>query len=327
MRAVVYQEYGDPAVVLRLGERPVADPRPGEVRVKTSFAAIHNHDLATVRGIYGVRPQLPAIGGTEAAGVVDAVGEGVTHLKVGQRVAGFAHSGAWAESFVMAASGALPLPEAITDEQGCQLVAMPISAMALLRTYKVENNQFLAQNTANGAVGKVLALLAKEDGINVLHLVRSEDAVKELEALGVTHVVSTADEGWKKKARALAGGAEIVYGFDSIGGKGAGQMLSILSDKGTLVAFGSMTGEPMEVDTGDMIFRQKKIEGFWLSRFMPAQSPADMGAMIGDLVKKVATGVIKLPVAGVYGFEQAAEAASASVRASRHGKVLFRAHG
>ena len=324
MRAVIYESFGDPAVVLKLGERPLPAPGPGEVRVKTSLAAIHNHDVLTVRGTYGVRPNLPAIGGSEAAGTVDALGEGVTNLKVGQRVAAFARAGAWAEYYVAAAAGALPLPDAIKDEEACQLVAMPLSAMALLRTYTIEPKQFLVQNTANGAVGKTLALLAKDDGINVIHLVRNAEAVKELEALGLTNIVSTAEEGWKKAARALAGGAEIVYGIDSIGGKPAGQMLSLLSDKGTLVSFGVMSGEPMEIDSGEVIFKQKKVEGFWLSSFMPKLSAADMGAMIGALVKKVATGVIKLPVAGIYGLDQAAEAATASVGASRGGKVLLR---
>ena len=148
---------------------------------------------------------------------------------------------------------------------------------------------------------------------------------KELEALGIAHVVSTAEEGWKKKARGFAGGADIVYGIDSVGGKGAAQILSLLSDKGTLVSFGSMSGEPMEVDSGEMIFRQKKVEGFWLSQFMPRLAPADAAAMIGSLVKKVASGVIELPVAAVFPFERAPEAAAASVKASRHGKVLFRA--
>src|SRR4029453_5829743 len=96
-----------------------------------------NHDLWTIRGSYGQRPPLPAIGGTEGAGIVEALGEGVTHLQVGQRVAGFG-VGTWGEFFVTHAAGALPLPEAIADDVGCQLVAMPLSALVLLDTYAAE---------------------------------------------------------------------------------------------------------------------------------------------------------------------------------------------
>ena len=99
----------------------------------------------------GVRPPLPAIGGSEAAGTVDAIGEGVTNVKVGDRVAGFA-LGTWCEYFVTMAAGLVPLPEAISDDVGCQLAAMPISALALLDTYAVQPPDWIVQNAANGPV-------------------------------------------------------------------------------------------------------------------------------------------------------------------------------
>ena len=108
MRVVSYASFGDPAVVLELGEGPVTEPSAGQVRVKMTRAAIHNHALWMVRGSYGQRPPLPAIGGSEAAGVVDAVGEGVTHVKPGDRVAGFG-AGTWCEHFITAAAGLVPL--------------------------------------------------------------------------------------------------------------------------------------------------------------------------------------------------------------------------
>jgi NADPH2:quinone reductase len=323
MRVAGYESFGDPAEVLKLGERPVPEPGPGEIRVKTALSAIHNHDLWTVRGAYGVKPKLPAVGGSEACGTVDALGDGVTNLKVGQRVAGFATGGAWAEYFLTSAVAAIPLPDAIADEQGCQLVAMPLSAMALLRTYTLEANQLLIQNTANGAVGKTLAVLAKQDGIRVIHLVRNDNGVRELEELGITDVVSTASEGWKKTVRGLVGDGKLLYGIDSIGGKPSGDMLSVLSDGGTLVVFGSMSGEPMEIDSGEIIFKRKKVDGFWMTALRA--SGAEMASMIADLVKKVATGALKLPVAATFDLAQCAEAASASIREARKGKVVLRA--
>ncbi len=324
MRVAGYEAFGDPAEVLKPSERPLPEPGAGEIRVKTALSAIHNHDLWTIRGAYGVKPKLPAVGGSEACGVVDALGEGVTNLKVGQRVAGFATAGAWAEYFLTSAAAAIPLPDAITDEQGCQLVAMPLSAMALLRTYKVESGQLLIQNTANGAVGKTLAVLAKQDGIRVIHLVRNDNGVRELEELGITDVVSTAAEGWKKKVRSLAGDAKILYGIDSIGGKPAGDLLSVLSDDGTLVVFGSMSGEPIEIDSGEIIFRRKRVDGFWMTALRGKMSGAEMASMVTDLVKKVATGALKLPVAATFDLAQCAEAASASIREARNGKVALR---
>ena len=88
MKAVVFEEFGSPRKVLRLVERPMPEPGPGQVRVKLVLSPIHNHDLMIVTGHYGYKPQLPHVPGTEALGVVDKLGDGVTNLKVGQRVTG-----------------------------------------------------------------------------------------------------------------------------------------------------------------------------------------------------------------------------------------------
>ena len=321
MRAALYASFGDPAVVLEPGERPVPEPSAGQVRVKMRRAAIHNHDLWTIRGSYGHRPPLPAIGGSEAAGVVDAVGEGVTNVRVGDRVAGFG-AGVWCEFFVTSAAGLVPLPDAVSDDVGCQLVAMPLSAMALLDTYAVGAPDFIVQNAANGAVGKTLAKLAKARGQNVVHLVRSEDGVKELAAHGITGAIAMNDPDWRRRVKETVGEAKIRAAIDSAGGAGSGDICSLLAPGGKLVAFGSMSGEPMQIDSGALIFKQITVEGFWLSK-QNAVPPEKAGAMIGELVKLASTGVLDLPVAGVFPIERAAEAAAATARAGRGGKVLI----
>lgn len=322
MRAVTYSSFGDPASVLEVTERPMPEPGPGQVRVKMTRAAIHNHDLWTIRGSYGTRPPLPAVAGSEGAGVVDALGEGVTNVKVGARVAGFA-LGTWSEYFLTHAAGLVPLPDAIGDETGCQLVAMPLSAMALVDTYGVPAPDCIVQNAANGAVGKTLALIAKSRGLNVIHLVRSAAGVAELEKHGISGAISTADEDWRKQVKARAGEGKIRAAIDSIGGKASGDICSLLAPGGKLVAFGSMSGEPMQVDSGAFIFKQITLEGFWLSK-QNAVPPEKWGAMVGELVKLAAAGTLDLPVAGVYGLAEAKEAANASGVAGRAGKVLFR---
>ena len=321
MRAVIYTSFGDPTSVLELGERPSPEPGPGQARVSMRRAAIHNHDLWTVRGSYGTRPPLPAVGGSEAAGVVDAIGEGVTNVKVGDRVAGFG-LGTWCEAFVTIAAGLVPLPDTITDDVGCQLVAMPLSAMALLDTYAVDPPDFIVQNAANGAVGKTLAKLAKARGKNVIHLVRSDDAIRELADQGVEGAISTALPDWRDRVKATLNGGKIRCAIDSIGGKSSGDLCSLIAPGGKLVAFGSMSGEPMQLDTGPFIFKQVVLEGFWLSK-QNAVSPEKWREMVGELVKLASTGVLDLPVAGVFPLDRAKEAAAASAKSGRNGKVLF----
>ena len=196
MRALIHSTFGDPTEVLEVAERPLPEPGPGEVRVRTVLATIHNHDLWTIRGTYGFKPDLPAASGTEAVGIVDALGEGVDTLKVGQRVSGGAF-GVWAEYFVAKAAGLIPVPEAISDETAAQLVSMPFSALALLDSLDLEPGDWMVQNTANGAVGKLVAQFAPARGIHVLGLVRRDAGIDELSALGIHHIVSTESADWR----------------------------------------------------------------------------------------------------------------------------------
>src|SRR5690606_12338662 len=154
MRSAIHHQFGDPASVLVLGDSPVPEPGPGEVRVRMQLAPIHNHDLLTVRGQYGYKPALPAIGGSEGLGVVDALGAGVEGLAVGQRVAAASGRGTWAEYFVAPARMVIPMPDAIVGEMAAQLIAMPLSALMLLEFMQLGRGQWIVHNAANGAVCK-----------------------------------------------------------------------------------------------------------------------------------------------------------------------------
>src|SRR5690606_33241335 len=137
------------------------------------------------------------------------VGDGVTNVKVGDRVTGGA-AATWSEFFLTAAGGLAVVPDTIDDATACQLTAMPMSAVRLLANLEVKSGDWIAQNAANGAVGKMLAKLAAEQGVRVLNIVRREEAVSELAADGIGDTVSTEPEDWQDRARALTGGAPVI---------------------------------------------------------------------------------------------------------------------
>lgn len=324
MRSAVHRTFGEPADVLESADSPVPEPGPGEVRIRTRLAPIHNHDLWTVRGQYGYKPALPAIGGSEAVGVIDALGDGVHGLSVGQRVNAASGRGTWAEAFVANARMVIPLPDAIPDEVAAQLIAMPLSALMLLEFLQVDAGQWVVQNAANGAVGKTLAMLAPARGIHVLSLVRREAGADELRALGVEHVVSTAQERWKDAARALLGKAGARAAVDSVGGQASGDLMGLLGEDGVLVSFGAMGGEPMQIPPGDMIFKHATVKGFWGSKVSRELALEDRRRLVGELIQRALDGGLKLPVDAVFDLEDAAQAAAHSLRPGRGGKVLLR---
>lgn len=324
MRSAIHHSFGEPSDVLVAGDSPLPQPEPGEVRIRTLLAPIHNHDLWTIRGEYGYKPELPAIGGSEAVGIVDALGEGAEGLAIGQRVAAASGRGTWAEYFTAPARMVIPMPDAIADETAAQLIAMPLSALMLLEFLQVEAGQWIVQNTANGAVGKALAMLAAARGIHTVNLVRRDAGVDELAALGIEHAVSTAQPDWKDQVRAITGPALARAAVDSVGGKAAGALLSLLGDSGTLVSFGAMSGEPMQVSPGDLIFKQATVKGFWGSKVSRGMSAEDKRRLVGELLQRALSGELQLPVDAIFDLGDAAQAAAASLQPARKGKVLLR---
>jgi len=323
MKSVVFDEFGSPGKVLRVEERPVPEPGQGQVRVRMMLSPIHNHDLMIVTGHYGYKPSLPHVPGTEALGVVDRLGEGVSTLKVGQRVTGGA-SAAWAEYYLASAQSLVPLPDGIDDGTACQLVAMPMSAVRLLADLEVKPGDWIVQNAANGAVGKMLARFAAERGINVLNIVRREEAVTELVAEGIGNAVSSEHQDWQDRARALTQGAPVIRAIDSIGGRASDELMDLVAEGGRLVSFGALSGRPLQVTAENLLFKGATISAFWGAKPERKMTPAELGAARADLVRRAAEGKLVLPVAEVFPLERAAEAAEASNSRGRQGKIALR---
>lgn len=324
MRAVTQQTFGEPWDVLDVEEVSTPEPGAGEVRVRTLLSPIHNHDLWTIRGSYGFKPELPARTGSEAVGVIDALGEGVGNLELGQRVAAGGVFGAWAEYFTAPAAGLIPVDDDADDEVAAQLVAMPFSTIALLDWLDLKEGDWIIQNAANGAVGRMLAQLAPTRGINVLGLVRRDDGVEELNAQGIDQVVSTESSGWQDRVAEITGGARIVAGIDSVGGDASNHVLSQLGEDATLVIFGAMAGGTMGLNSGAIIFNNITVKGFWGSRVMSELAPQRRGELFTELLTRVKDGTLSLTAEATYPFDQVREASKANFVPGRKGKILLR---
>lgn len=324
MRALVQHQFGDPAEVLAVEEVELPEPGPGQVRLKVVLSPIHNHDLWTVRGDYGYKPELPARAGTEALSVVDALGEGVTGVEVGQRVVTASVFGVWSEYVIAPAAALIPVPDAVADEAAAQIISMPLSAASLLEYLDVSEGDWIVQNAANGAVGRLVAQLAASRGVRVLGLVRRAAGVDELAAVGIHDVVATDADGWRDRVAEITGGASIRAGVDSVGGAAAGDVTSLLGENGTLVVFGAMASPTMEIPSGDVIFRQLTVRGFWGSKVSAAMDPAHRVELIREIITLVAQGKLDLPVSQIFPLEQIADASRLNFEPGRVGKVMLR---
>ncbi|APT86296.1 zinc-binding dehydrogenase [Corynebacterium flavescens] len=285
MRALIHDSFGEPQDVLHVEERPLPEPGPGQIRLRVRLSPIHNHDIWTIRGTYGFKPELPAPAGTEVLGVVDKLGEGVTGIEVGQRGVSGTSFGVWGDYALVDVAGFIPVPEQLPDEAAAQL--------------------------------------ARARGVNVLGLVRRDEGIEELKAQGIDTVVSTADPKWREQAAEITGGAPIRAGVDSVGGQSSGQVLSLLAQGGTLVVFGAMAGPTMELPSGPIIFRDLKVKGFWGSQVSRDMDPAKKQGLFAELMQRISAGELTLPVAGVFGPEELPAAIDAHFTPGRVGKVLL----
>jgi NADPH:quinone reductase-like Zn-dependent oxidoreductase len=324
MRSVGHDTFGAPDQVLteREVETPVAGP--GQVLVRTLLSPIHNHDLVTVAGNYGVKPALPAVGGTEAVGVVEAVGEGVDEALVGRRVAVAGSPGTWAEYFVAPAGAAIEVPDAMTDEAAAQLISMPFSAISLVEFLGVSAGDWIVQTAANGAVGKIVAVLAKSRGLNVVNLVRREAAVAELAELGIDNAIATESADWVAQARALVGDDGARAAVDSVGGDVANGLAELLGEDGLLVTFGAASNQPLVISSGPIIFKQLTVKGFWGAKVSRTTSAEDRTRMFGELIGLVLDGSLALTSGGTFGLDQPTDAVTASQSPGRTGKIMYR---
>lgn len=355
MKSLSFAEFGNPEAVLAYKDVPLPEVKAGEVRVRMILAPIHNHHLWYIRGKYGIKPDLPAISGDEALGVIEAVGPGVRGLHVGQKIVACKMWGAWAEYFTAKAGDVVPVPKNVPDEVAAQLLSMPLSTLMLLGMTGAKSGEWVLQNAANGAVGKLLAGIAASRHIHVVSLVRSTQVKNNMSNAGIENVVSTSDSDWKSQVLALTGGHRAVAGVDSVGGEASADMLSLLGDGGTLISFGAQSQQPVMADPGDLIFYNKKIRGFWATRaakqlppkakmrifFNVAKAlllgnlrPAQAGGLnmerlskalaLKNLAEMLKAGRVSLPVAGIYPLSDYQAALALSEKPGRTGKVLFR---
>ena len=325
MRSATYNEFGKPSEVLSLTDSPTPEPKDDEVRIKTILSSIHNHDIVTIKGEYGNKPELPATGGSEAVGTIDALGKDIKGFEKGQRVVVSGVQGTWAEYFIAPAQSIIPIPDAIDDEMAAQLIAMPMSALLLIEFLNIEPGQWIIQNAANGAVGESMAMLAPERNIKTINLVRSKESEQELIELGITkNNVVTDDDDWMEQVKKIVGDAKISGAVDAVGGKSGGELISLLGKHGAMASLGSVSGEPLMINPSNLIFNLSKVKGFWASDLMQEMSADDMQRLTKELIDRAANGILKLPTGGVYDLADIQKAVSADVQSGKKGKILIK---
>lgn len=292
---------------MRYEDVDVPAPGPGEVRIKHGAVGLNYIDVYHRSGLYAV--PLPAILGLEAAGVIEALGEGVTEFKVGDRVA-YANPpvGAYTEARNMPAHRLVLLPDDITEQQGAAMMLQGMTVQYLIRrTYRVQPGDTVLFHAAAGGVGLIACQWLRHLGVTTIGTVGSAEKGELAKAHGCDHIINYREENFVERVRELTNGEGVAAVYDSVGKDTFMGSLDCLRPLGTMALFGSASGPVAPFDPallapkGSLFLTRPTLMTYTAKR-------EDMLAMAAELFDVVRSGAVRIEVNQTYPLAEAAQA-------------------
>ncbi len=303
-KAIRFYETGSPDV-LRWEDFDPGMPGPGEIRMRTSAVGLNFIDTYQRSGLYPV--PLPSGLGMEGAGTIVALGEGVTGLHVGQRIA-YPSSplGAYAEERLLPAKSAVPLPDHIDDRMAAAIMLKGMTAEALLRrVFRVKAGDTILWHAAAGGVGLIACQWARHLGVNVIGTVGSDDKMQLARDHGCAHVINYSREDFVARVRDITDGKGVAVVYDSVGKATWPQSLDCIQPVGTMVSFGNASGPIPPVDAlllmrkGSLFFTRPSVFDYTRTR----EELLDSANALFDVIARKA---VKVEINQTYALKDAA---------------------
>lgn len=293
----------------------------GEVLVRIAAAPLNPADLNTVEGTYGVKLDLPATPGIEGFGVVEASSS--PDFERDDEVIFLRRSATWASHTIVPSDALFKLPKGLDPLQAAMLKVNPATAWQLLHSAgKPGQGDWIVQNVGNSAVGRCVIQLASDFGIRTISFVRREELFEELKALGADHVFLDDDDGVAAAKEAM-GGANAALAFNAVGGDSALRLMKLLRESGTHITYGAMGRKPVTIPNGLLIFRDIRVRGLWVTRWIENAPADEVNAVYQNLAARVAAGKLVQLVDSTIPLERFQDALARLEAPARSGKVLF----
>jgi NADPH2:quinone reductase len=320
MKALLCPAYG-PLDGLVLGEAPVPVPGPGQLRVAVHAAALNFLDALMVQGRYQVRPTLPFVPGAEFAGVVDAVGAGVTRFRAGDRVACFGLGG-YAEYALADAASAVPVPASMPfDDAAALFLAHGTALRALDTSARTQAGETVLVLGAAGGVGAAAIEVAKAMGATVIAAASSAPKLELCRVLGADHLVDYSHEKLRERCEVLTGGRGVDVAYDPVGGEFTEQAVRALGWRGRLVVVGFAAGAIPSIPANLLLFKERSLVGVYWGESV-AREPDAHARDAARLAAWYADGKIRSPVRERVPLAGAADAIRRMAARGTVGKVV-----
>jgi NADPH2:quinone reductase len=320
MKAMRVPKYGGPEV-LNYEEIPVPEPKPGEARVKIEASGLNFIDIYQRTGLYPI--QTPFTLGMEGAGIVDAIGDGVTEVKKGDRVAYAMVLGSYAEYAIVPASKLAPLPPNIDAKSAAALMLQGMTAHYLTHsTYPLKKGETALVHAAAGGVGLLLIQIAKGLGATVIGTVSTEAKARLAKEAGADFVILYSQTDFTTEAKKLTNGKGVHVIYDSVGQTTFTKGLECLRPRGYMVLFGQSSGPVAPIDPGILATKGS----LFLTRPTLAHYTFDRAELLqraGDLFNWTAAGKLKLRIEKTFPMAEAAQAHRELEGRKTTGKVIL----
>ncbi len=285
----------------------VGEPGPGQIRIRHHAVGLNFIDVYQRTGLYPL--DLPHALGMEAAGVVEAVGEGVTHLKVGDRAAyAAAPPGAYTEARVMNAAQVCPLPDAISFEEGAAMMLKGLTTHYLFRrTTPISEGDTVLFHAAAGGVGLIASQWAKSDGITLIGTAGTDEKCALALEHGATHCINYRTEDWAAKVQELTGGVGVDVVMDAVGADTFDGSLDSLKPLGMMISFGNASGPVPPFSVG-ILGPKGSLKITRPTLFTHIADHATCQTMARELFEKVTSGAVSIRIDQRFALEDVAEA-------------------
>jgi NADPH2:quinone reductase len=304
--AYIIEAHGGPEQLKRI-DREVGDPGPGEIRIRHKAVGLNFIDIYHRSGLYPM--QMPTGLGMEAAGVIEAVGAGVTHLKVGDRAAYAANPpGAYCDLRVMPAAQVCPLPDEISFEDGAAMMLKGMTANYLFcRTTPIKAGDTVLFHAAAGGVGLIACQWARSEGITLIGTAGSDEKCELAKAYGASYVINYKTEDFAKRVRELTGGKGVDVVMDAVGQTTFEGSLDSLKPLGMMISFGNASGAVPPVNLG-VLAAKGSLKITRPTLFTHIADHATCQQMAAELFDKVKTGAVRMRIDQRFPLDQVADA-------------------
>lgn len=323
MKAIQCQEWGGPDK-LRLVEVPLPEPKAGEVRLRVNAAGVNFPDALIIQKKYQMQPPLPFTPGSEVAGTVDALGDGVTNVKRGDRVIAFVGLGAFAEYVCAPAAQTIPIPPALSDDVAAAFtLTYATSHHALFDRAQLKAGETLLVLGAGGGVGLSAVELGKLGGARVIAAASTDAKLAAARAHGADELINYSSADLRESVKALTGGKGPDVIYDPVGGAYSEPALRSIAWRGRFLVIGFANGEIPKIALNLLLLKEASALGVFWGEFA-RRDPAANHKMLAELFGWLVQGKLKPHVSHAYALADAGQALQALLARRAVGKLVIR---